>query len=138
MKRCHHVCGGRVVDAKAGFDRLVCESYGDVGLADSRRDSERLQHLRTILPTDVRVTSETHPLFGRLLTAQGFIRLEGVLHLKVTLPDGVSGTIPAETTNVFGEVIRDGHQTVLTVEGLRNLHGLVHSHRIRQLGDRRK
>src|ERR1019366_6084151 len=36
------------------------------------RDRDRLQHLRRLLPCEVRVTSVVHPLFGRLLPANGF------------------------------------------------------------------
>jgi hypothetical protein len=43
-------------------------------LADTGRDSDRLQHLRRMLPGEVRVTSPVHPLFGRVLEATGFKR----------------------------------------------------------------
>jgi hypothetical protein len=83
-----------------------------------------------VLPAEVRVTSEVHPLFGRLLWASSFKRLGGVLHLVVALPDGSPGTIRADATGVFG----DGGEfqargmpggTVLTVEGIRQLRVLV-------------
>jgi hypothetical protein len=38
-------------------------------LAGARSDSDRLQQLRAVLPCAVRVIAESHPLFGRLLTA---------------------------------------------------------------------
>jgi hypothetical protein len=111
-------------------DGQVAEGLGDVGLADADRNGDRLQHLRSVLPAEVRVTSEVHPLFGRLLWASSFKRLGGVLHLVVTLPDGSPGTIRADATGVFGdggglETHGTAGETVLTVEGIRQLRVLV-------------
>jgi hypothetical protein len=78
-----------------------------------------------VLPAEVRVTAETHPLFGRLLRAVGFKRLGGVLHLVVVLPDGSPGTIRAEATSVFGEAAPVAGTTVLSVEGIRHLRAVV-------------
>jgi hypothetical protein len=90
------------------------------------RDGDRLQHLRAVLPCEVRVTAETHPLFGRLLEAASFKRLSGVLHLVVVLPDGTPGTIPAATTSVFGDApVSRVAGTVLSVDGVRRLRCLV-------------
>ena len=47
-----------------------------------------------MLPCEVRVTSRTHPLSGRLVAARSFKRLDGVLLLVIELPDGSPGTIP--------------------------------------------
>jgi hypothetical protein len=73
----------------------------------------------------VRVTGETHPLFGRLVKARSFKRLNGVLHLVVELPDGSPGTIRAEATDVLGVEGRLGPAVVLDAEGLRRLRALV-------------
>jgi hypothetical protein len=81
----------------------VAERVGEVGLVHADRDGNRLQHLRTPFPCQVRVIAETHPLFGLLLEAASFKRVSGVLYLVVGLPDGTPGTIPAAATNVFGE-----------------------------------
>lgn len=82
-----------------------------------------------MLPTQVRVTSQTHPLFGQLLEAVCFKRVDGVVQLVVVLPDSSPGTIRAEATNVFGEppvaVTDDDGATVLSVEGIRRLRVLV-------------
>jgi hypothetical protein len=94
---------------------------GEVGLADPDSDGDRLQHLRAVLPAEARVTAGTHPLFGRLLRASSFKRIGGVFHLVVELPDGSPGTIPAEATDVFGDVVVERDVTVLTVEGARRL-----------------
>ena len=97
-------------------------------LAGPRRNGDRLQHLRSVLPAEVRVTAATHPLFGRLLWASGFKRLGGVLHLVVVLPDGSPGTIRADATGVFGDELEAPSEpaaTVLSVEGIRQLRVLV-------------
>ena len=97
----------------------------DVGLPDPDRDSDRLQHLRAVLPCEVRVTGEAHPLFGRLVRAGSFRRLNGVLHLVVVLPDGSPGTIRADATDVLGVEGVRGPVVVLDAEGVRGLRALV-------------
>ncbi len=78
-----------------------------------------------MLPTEVRVTATTHPLFGRLVPASGFQRRSGVLLLVVTLPDGTPGTIRADATDILNESSGEPTVTVLSVEGLRQLRLLV-------------
>jgi len=78
-----------------------------------------------MLPTEVRVTRETHPLFGRLLAANGFKRLRGTLYLVVTLPDRSVGTIAADATDIFSDQIGEVNGTVLSVEGFRRLRVIV-------------
>jgi hypothetical protein len=73
----------------------------------------------------VRVVSETHPLFGRLLAAKAFRRWNGVLLLVVGLPDGSPGTIRADATDVLGATEAAGPGSVLDPTGLRELHRLV-------------
>ena len=81
--------------------------------------------MRATLPTEVRVTRETHPLFGRLLKATTFMRLQGVVHLVVTLPDGSSGTIAADATDVFGAQAEAPGATIFSANGLRHLRALL-------------
>ena len=100
---------------------MDAEGDGEVGLPCSGSDGDRLQHLRSVLPTEIRVTAETHPLFGRVVEAVSFKRVAGVVHLVVVLPDGSPGTIRADATGVFGESEEGGVSTVLTVEGIRRL-----------------
>lgn len=88
-------------------------------------DGDRLQHLRAVLPCEVRVVAETHPLFGRLLAAKAFKRWNGVLLLVVDLPDGSPGTIRADATDVVGTAQTAGLGCVLDPAGLRELHRLV-------------
>jgi len=71
------------------------------------------------------VTAATHPLFGLLLTAQRFRRVDGVVFLVVALPDGSPGTIRADATDVLGTAVGGSTGTVLDAEGLRLLLALV-------------
>lgn len=88
--------GAGVDHGVSAADRDLAERGGQVGLADSDSDGERLQHLRSVLPCELRVTAAAHPLFGRLLPCSGFRRWNGVLLLVVELPDGSPGTVRAE------------------------------------------
>ena len=96
-----------------------------MGLAAPGRDSDRLQHIRRLLPCEIRVTSTRHPLFGSLLEATGFKRWRGHLMLVVLLPDGSPGTIPVDVTDLLGVTAAQGPASVLTVEGVRTLRALV-------------
>ena len=78
-----------------------------------------------MLPCDVRVTSATHPLSGRLVAARSFKRLNGVLLLVIELPDGSPGTIPAAATDVVGAQDAAGPGVVLDAAGLRRLRELA-------------
>jgi len=77
-----------------------------------------------VLPCEVRVTVSSHPLFGWLLAAGGFKRLDGVVFLVVRLPDGSPGTIRADATDVFGTVAETA-SAVFDVDGLQALYELV-------------
>jgi hypothetical protein len=81
--------------------------------------------LRAVLPCEVRVTSRTHPLSGRLVAARSFKRRDGELLLVIELPDGSPGTIRADATDVLGAGEPDGLGTVFDVAGLRRLRVLV-------------
>ncbi len=71
------------------------------------------------------MTSPLHPLFGQVLVASGFKRWNGSLLLVVVLPDGSPGTVPAEVTDVLGGVATETTVSVLSVDGVRRLRGLV-------------
>jgi hypothetical protein len=94
-------------------------------IARPASEGDRLQQLRAVLPCEVRVVAETHPLFGRVLAARSFKRWNGVLLLVVELPDGSPGTIRADATDVFGVGGPQGAVSVLDAAGLRELHRLV-------------
>ena len=100
------------------------ESDAEMGFAGARSEGDRLQQLRAVLPCEVRVVAETHPLFGRLLAAKSFKRWNGVLLLVIDLPDGSPGTIRCDATDVLG-VVEPGLRSVLDAGGLRALHRLV-------------
>ena len=71
------------------------------------------------------MTATTHPLFGHLLAASAFKRLDGELLLVVSLPDGSPGTIRAAATSIIADADADSAATVLSVEGLRHLRQLT-------------
>jgi hypothetical protein len=96
-----------------------------VGFAGARSEGNRLQQLRAVLPCEVRVVVETHPLFGRLLAARSFKRWNGALLLVVELPDGSPGTVRADATDVFGGGVVEGAVSVFDAAGLRELHRLT-------------
>ena len=110
------------VSAAAGHGVSKCLCH--MGFADPDSEGDRLQQLRAVLPCEVRVVAETHPLFGRLLAAKSFKRWNGVLLLVIDLPDGSPGTIRCDATDVLG-VVEPGPRSVLDGAGLRALHRLV-------------
>ena len=94
------------------------------GLVALDQEGDRLRHVRAVLPCEVLVTATAHPLFGSRLTAYAFRHVDGVLHLKVRLPEGRPGLVRADATDVHG----DGEERlglVLDVAGLRELRVLV-------------
>ncbi|ORV86566.1 hypothetical protein AWC11_17290 [Mycobacterium interjectum] len=116
--------GGDVADSAALFAGGDPQPDEQMGLAGSGSEGDRLQQLRAVLPCEVRVVAQTHPLFGRLLAAKSFKRWNGVLLLVIDLPDGSPGTIRCDATDVLG-VIEPGPRSVLDAAGIRALHGLV-------------
>jgi hypothetical protein len=111
---------------------------GEMRFAGAWSEGDRLQQLRAVLPCDVRVIAETHPLCGRLLAARSFKRWNGVLLLVVELPDSSPGTVRADATDVFGVGGPQGAVSVLDAAGLRELHGLVRrlcSSRVAEIAD---
>jgi len=116
--------GADVADPAALFAGRQPQPYEQVGLAGAGSEGDRLQQLRAVLPCEVRVVAETHPLFGRLLAAKSFKRWNGVLLLVIDLPDGSPGTIRCDATDVLG-VVEPGLRSVLDAGGLRALHRLV-------------
>ena len=111
-------------DVAAAAGDLVPECLCHMGFPDANSEGDRLQQLRAVLPCEVRVVAETHPLFGRLLAARSFKRWNGVLLLVIDLPDGSPGTIRCDATDVLG-VAESAPRSVLDAAGLRALHRLV-------------
>src|SRR5262249_31590916 len=93
--------GQNVADPEPGHGGLGAQADEQVGFAGAGREGDRLQHLRAVLPCEVRVISATHPLSGRLVAARSFKRLQGELLLVIELPDGAPGTIAADRTDVL-------------------------------------
>jgi hypothetical protein len=127
------VSAGQIGEDSGGFgesDVAAAACYGvakclcHMGFPGSDSEGDRLQQLRAVLPCEVRVVAETHPLFGRLLSAKSFKRWNGVLLLVIDLPDGSPGTIRCDATDVLG-VVGPGPRSVLDGAGLRALHRLV-------------
>jgi hypothetical protein len=116
------------VDGDAAADSDVPERCGEVGLADADSDGDRLHHLRAMLPCEVAVVDEAHPLCGERLKAISFRRGRGELRLVVVLPDGTPGMVAASATDVLGSVAGDSSArsaTTLSVEGVRRLRSRV-------------
>jgi len=111
-------------DVAAASGYLVSKCLCHMGFPDSDSEGDRLQQLRAVLPCEVRVVAETHPLFGRLVAAKSFKRWNGVLLLVIDLPDGSPGTIRCDATDVLG-VVEPGLRSVLDGAGLRALHRLA-------------
>jgi hypothetical protein len=84
---------------------------------------DRLQQLRAVLPCEITVIDEAHPLLGERLRALSFRRRQGVLMLVVVLPDGTPGMVAAEATDVFGgdAAVVARLATTLSVDGVRRL-----------------
>jgi hypothetical protein len=117
--------GGGEGDPVAAAGGLDGQRDGQVGFAGAGRESDRLQQLRAVLPSEVRVTSTMHPLSGRLVVARSFKRLHGELLLVIELPDGSPGTIAANATDVLGSAEAGGPPVVLDAGGWRRLRELV-------------
>jgi hypothetical protein len=55
----------------------------------------------------VRVIWPHHCLYGAKLLVHGWQRIDGEIHLRVTLADGSVGCLPAAWTDLFGETVLD-------------------------------
>jgi hypothetical protein len=119
-----HPGGLREADVATAAGHGVPKCLCHMGFPDPDSEGDRLQQLRAVLPCEVRVVAETHPLFGRLLAAKSFKRWNGVLLLVIDLPDGSPGTIRCDATDVLG-LVESGPRSVLDGAGLRALHQLV-------------
>jgi hypothetical protein len=109
------------VAASAGY--LVSEGLCHMGFAYSDSAGDRLQQLRAMLPCDITVIDEGHPLLRERLRALSFRRRQGALRLVVVLPDGTPGMVAADATDVFGDAGTSASRlpTILSVDGVRRL-----------------
>ena len=110
---------GRDLGPGQGFELVM-----QAGLVALDQEGDKLQRVRAALPCEVLVTAAGHPLFGSRLTAYAFRRVDGVLHLKVRLPEGRPGLVRADVTDVHGGG-EERPGLVLDLAGLRELRGLV-------------
>jgi hypothetical protein len=115
--------------AGGGGDRGVLPVQGvergvQAGLVGLGQERDKLLDIRAALPCQVLVTAATHPLSGCRLTAYAFRHVDGVLHLKVKLPERLPGLIRADATDVHGNERRPG-DLILDAAGLRELRSLV-------------
>jgi len=94
------------------------------GLVALDQERDKLRDIRAALPCEVLVTAAAHPLSGCRLTAYAFRHVDGVLHLKVKLPEGLPGLIRADATDVHGDEPQLAG-LVLDAAGLRELRVLV-------------
>ena len=83
------------------------------------------------LPEKVRVTWADHQLYGTELPVHGWHRIQGEIHLLVTLPDGSRGYLPASATALFDAQEADRPALILTADGVRQLRQLVEAFRAR-------
>jgi len=128
------VGGGGEQDPLSGMAGGDAEGDRNVGFPGAWRDPDRLQHLRAALPCEVRVTAPSHPLFGLLLAAHQFRRVEGVVFLVVVLPDGSPGTIRVDATDLGAATGSALTGTVLDGDGVRRLHWVVTGLQTRRRG----
>jgi len=87
---------------------------------------DRLQHIQAGLPADVRLTSRRHPLVGELVRVESAHRWNGSIWLVVMLPDGHSGRVRVEETELSGaDPLGELVTGTLSLEGLRSLRAHV-------------
>ena len=110
-------------DVSAASGHLMSKCLCDMGFPDANSAGDRLQQLRAMLPCDVTVIDEGHPLLRERLRALSFRRRQGVLRLVVVLPDGTPGMVAADATDVFGDAGTNASRlaTILSVDGVRRL-----------------
>jgi len=78
------------------------------------------------LPERVRIVWPHHQLCGIELAVHSWQRVNGEIHLLVTLPDGSRACLPAAGTSLWEPVVDDDRTAVLlTAEGIRELRHLM-------------
>jgi len=85
------------------------------------------------LPERVRIVWPHHQLCGTELVAHGWQRIDGEIHLRLTLNDGSFGYLPAAWTDLF-ETAAEGQpaQHAISLTGFRSLRALVQALSARQ------
>jgi len=78
------------------------------------------------LPERVRIVWPQHQLCGAELAVHSWQRINGEIHLLVTLPDGSNACLPAAATSLWEPLVHDEPPAVmLSADRIRQLHQLV-------------
>jgi hypothetical protein len=78
------------------------------------------------LPERVRIVWPHHQLCGAELPVHSWQRVNGEIHLLVTLPDGSRACLPAAGTSLWQPLVDDDHPALmLSVDRIRQLHQLL-------------
>jgi len=78
------------------------------------------------LPERVRIVWPHHQLCGTELAVHSWQRINGEIHLLVTLPDGSRGYLPAAGTSLWEPLVEDDRPALmLTGDRIRQLRVLV-------------
>jgi hypothetical protein len=90
------------------------------------------------LPERVRIVWPHHQLCGTELVAHSWQRIDGEIHLLVTLPDGSRGYLPAAGTSLWEPLVDDDRPAlVLTEDRIRQLRQLMEALQARSRRRRR-
>jgi len=77
------------------------------------------------LPERVRIIWQGHQLYGAELPVHGWHRIQGEIHLLVTLPNGSRSYFPAAGTELFDAQQRVHTAVMLTPGAIRQLRQLI-------------
>jgi len=90
------------------------------------------------LPERVRIVWPHHQLCGTELVAHSWQRINGEIHLLVTLPDGSRGYLPAAGTSLWDALVDDDRPALmLTGDRIRQLRQLMEALQVRSRRHRR-
>ena len=90
------------------------------------------------LPERVCILWPHHQLCGTELVVHGWQRINGEIHLRLTLNDGSIGCLPAAWTDLFETVAEGRSQSqIISLAGLRSLRALVQALSARQAAGER-
>jgi hypothetical protein len=90
------------------------------------------------LPERVRIVWPHHQLCGAELAVHSWQRINGEIHLLVTLPDGSRGYLPAAGTSLWEPLVDDNRPALmLTGDRIRQLRQLVEALQARSRRRRR-
>ena len=86
----------------------------------------QIARLLAHLPERVRIVWPHHQLCGAELAVHSWQRIDGEIHLLVTLPDGSRACLPAAGTSLWEPLVDDDRPALmLTADRIRQLHHLL-------------